>query len=346
MIGSAFLRNGVDGWKFSSEVALENFIWENLSKLFGVQPLKRQHISNGERCDILASNGKELVIIELKNVEDRYLIQQLTRYYSNLLEENPFPLELDYSKPIRLISVAPSYHRHNLIDRYHSRLEFEFFEFKIDLCDGNHLFQLKRHEETEFTISIPIPYQELDISSSNHILDLPEILIRWLGGSTKDERKIILSLRNKLLSSSPRMKEIVEKRSIKYGSGKTRICAEICFHISSQKPIVFLWLPTPSTYIFHRDARKAKFGRLRIWNDSSQITHLGHIPDGFGQMRTKSEWEQVPNEKCPKYMRNSISGKSHTPIEVEGYMGLHGVSEKPDFWEVLSDMAVKRWLER
>ena len=79
MIGSAFLRNGVDGWKFSSEVALENFIWENLSKLFGVQPLKRQHISNGERCDILASNGKELVIIELKNVEDRYLIQQLTR---------------------------------------------------------------------------------------------------------------------------------------------------------------------------------------------------------------------------------------------------------------------------
>ncbi len=346
MIESASLRNGVDGWKFSSEVALENFIWENLSKLFGVQPLKRQHTSNGERCDILASNGKELVIIELKNVEDRYLIQQLTRYYSNLLEENPFPLEIDYSKPIRLISVAPSYHQHNLIDRHHSKLEFEFFEFNIDLHDGNHLFQLKRHEETEFTISVPISYQELDISSSDHVLDPPELLIRWLGGSTKNEQKVILSIRNKLLSSSPRMKEIVEKRSIKYGSGKTKICAEICFHTSSQKLVVFLWLPTPSTYIFHRDVRKAKFGRLRIWNDTSQITHLGHIPDGFGQMRTKSEWEQVPNEKCPKSMRHSISRKSHTPIEVEGYMGLHGVSEKPDFWEVLSDMAVKRWLER
>jgi RecB family endonuclease NucS len=42
-------------------------------------------------CDILAIDAQhQLHILELKNSEDRYLIQQLTRYYANLQEVKPF----------------------------------------------------------------------------------------------------------------------------------------------------------------------------------------------------------------------------------------------------------------
>ncbi|HEY9815019.1 MAG TPA: endonuclease NucS domain-containing protein, partial [Candidatus Obscuribacterales bacterium] len=97
MISGVALHKTPSGWGFISEAALEKFIWTNLKQLFGVIPLKQQYVSNGEICDILAvDDDKGLVILELKNVEDRYLIQQLTRYYANLLEEKPFSQEVDY----------------------------------------------------------------------------------------------------------------------------------------------------------------------------------------------------------------------------------------------------------
>ncbi|MEB3342565.1 hypothetical protein [Okeania sp.] len=57
-----------------------------MSHLFNLEPLKPQHIMMGEWCDILAilEVGK-LARLELKNTEDRYVVQQLNRYYQNIL---------------------------------------------------------------------------------------------------------------------------------------------------------------------------------------------------------------------------------------------------------------------
>lgn len=108
MISGVALRETSTGWEFASEAALEKFIWGSLPELFGVTPLKQQHIANGEVCDILAvDSAGGLIVLELKNVEDRYLIQQLTRYYANLLAEKPFQAEVNYSRPVRLIAIAP-----------------------------------------------------------------------------------------------------------------------------------------------------------------------------------------------------------------------------------------------
>jgi RecB family endonuclease NucS len=126
------IRKTLSGWVFGSEATLEDFVWINLQKLFDLTPLKRQYQCNNEISDILAvDDRKRLVVLELKNVEDRYLIPQLTRYYANLLVEKPFSQEIDYSLPIRLIAIAPNYHRHNLIDISYSRLKFELFQFSI-----------------------------------------------------------------------------------------------------------------------------------------------------------------------------------------------------------------------
>lgn len=75
-------------WNFVSEDALEAFLWTNLGKLLGLVPLKRQFMVNREICDILAVNSaKQLFILELKNTEDRYVVQQLTRYFDHFSPE-------------------------------------------------------------------------------------------------------------------------------------------------------------------------------------------------------------------------------------------------------------------
>ena len=345
MISGVALHKTLRGWEFVSEAVLEKFIWANLKQLFGVTPLKQQYISNGEICDILAvDNDKGLVILELKNVEDRYLIQQLTRYYVNLLEEKPFSQEVDYSRSARLIAIAPSYHRHNLIDREYSQLDFELLQFSIIRDEESFHFLLQELGQDSNQKKHLIPYQPIEKLAMEGIPEPPELLIKWLGGCTKEEQEGFLNVRSRVLACNRRMKEIVDKRAIQYGSGKTKLCAEICFQQKLQKPVLFLWLPTPNTYLW-RDSKKPMVGRLRVWTNGQTISHVGHIPEGFGKMRTKLEWEQIPPEKRP-HMMESSSSKSRTPVEVEGYLGCRGSLEKPDFWDSLSALAIEKWLEK
>ena len=64
-------------WQFSSELDLEEAVWRNLAALLNVQPLHRQFAISGQFCDLLAVDASnQLVIIELKNTEDRYVVQQ------------------------------------------------------------------------------------------------------------------------------------------------------------------------------------------------------------------------------------------------------------------------------
>ncbi|MBC6435548.1 DUF91 domain-containing protein [Nostoc sp. HG1] len=65
---------------------------------------------NGQICDILAlRENKQLVVLELKNAEDRYIVQQLTRYYDALKEVKPLEDEIDYQQPISLIAIKPNF---------------------------------------------------------------------------------------------------------------------------------------------------------------------------------------------------------------------------------------------
>lgn len=59
MLSGAALRKRGSGWEFASELALEDFVWENLPQLFKLAPLKRQHPAKSEYCDILAVNDNK-----------------------------------------------------------------------------------------------------------------------------------------------------------------------------------------------------------------------------------------------------------------------------------------------
>ena len=345
MISGVALHKTLNEWAFISEVALEKFVWANLKQLLNITPLKKQYISSGEVCDILAvDDNRQLVIVELKNVEDRYLIQQLTRYYANLLQEKPSLQDVDYSRSVRLLAIAPSYHRHNLIDREYSRLNFELLQFSIMRDEEGFHFLLRKLEQDVIHRQCLIPYQPVETPVVEGVPGPPERLIKWLGGCTKEEQEGFLKVRSKVLACNHRMKEIVDQRSIQYGSGKTKLCAEIGFQRKSQKPILFLWLPTPSTYLWSA-SRKPIVGRLRVWTNGQTISHVGHIPKGFGTMKTRLEWEQIPLDKRPR-MVEGVTRKSRTPVEIEGYLRGQDSSEKLDFWDTLSALAVEKWLEK
>lgn len=97
----ALIQRG-DSYQFGNEFELEELVWKQLPALLNLKPFKRQFSIRGQFCDILAiDEQRQLSIIELKNTEDRYVIQQLTRYYDALKHENPFNAEVDLEKPIR-----------------------------------------------------------------------------------------------------------------------------------------------------------------------------------------------------------------------------------------------------
>ncbi len=78
------------GWVFAEEYLLEDFIWKHLESCLNLIPLKRQLNIDGEYCDILAkTRDNQLVVLELKNCEDRYIIHQLTRYHHGLITKQP-----------------------------------------------------------------------------------------------------------------------------------------------------------------------------------------------------------------------------------------------------------------
>ncbi|MBE9018492.1 hypothetical protein C7Y66_18625 [Chroococcidiopsis sp. CCALA 051] len=137
-------------WQFASENNLEDFVWSRLNSLLGLSGLRRQYRVYGDTCDILAlDENSRLVILELKNVEDRYIVQQLTRYYHSLLDEKPFQQQVNYQLPIRLIAVAPSFHYHNWIDKKYHQLSFEFMTFTLSQQQNEVCLQLQNLDTKE-----------------------------------------------------------------------------------------------------------------------------------------------------------------------------------------------------
>lgn len=351
MSHQAALRQTPSGFAFVTEAALEGFIWENLQTLLGLTPLKRQYICKGEVCGILATDEqRRLVILELKNGEDRYIVQQLTRYYANLLEEKPFADKIDYDQAIRLVAIAPTFHRHNLTDHQYSRLDIDLLQLRIRDDGTRPVLQFVDLEGTPLH-TLPLHWEKAPMSSPEDIPEPPDLLQKWLSGCTPAEQKGFLGLRNRLLASSDHMKEQVERGAIFYGTGKSRLCAEIRYERKKQKPILFLWLPTPSSYrrtahLPPEQQKKPSIGRLRCWTNGQTISHVGHVPDGLGRMKTDAEWQEVPPSKRPKGLTWSLSSKSHIPTDTVGYLGTHKQEIQPDYWETLADMAIAAWLER
>ena len=235
-------------WHFSSELELEEVIWRNLPSLLDVEPLRRQFSVKGSVCDLLGvDRAGHLVVIELKNAEDRYLVQQLTRYYDALINENELPFTADTTTP-RLIGIAPSFHTDTLIDCRYSTLNIELLTFRLVASAADITLSLHDIAGTEVSaLSLP---KALSVAQPDiEIPEPPRKLLNWLSHSSAAEYDWVMQMRKQLLNFDSRMKEVVTSTSLFYGRGKTKACCELRKESPSEPRSraisYFLWLPHP-----------------------------------------------------------------------------------------------------
>jgi RecB family endonuclease NucS len=263
-------------WEFINEVAIEDFLWDNLGVLWGLIPLQRQWNINGQICDILAlDQDRSLVILELKNTEDRYILQQLTRYYDVVIQAKPFLDKVDYSKPIRLLAIKPQFHRDNYTDRQYSKLHFEFWQFSISESNKS-LFLELTNDDSQETKQVEIPYQSRE---ENHDLPaLPTALSKVLATCPPEQQAEVLRIREKILTFDKRIQEISTAGNVKYGNGnvkRSKFCAE--FYIDKGEILIFLWLPLKN------GTSEKMLGRARLWTDWQGKTLVeGYVNSGVG----------------------------------------------------------------
>ncbi|OKH38962.1 hypothetical protein NIES2119_07415 [[Phormidium ambiguum] IAM M-71] len=282
MLDLVSLRKTGTSWEFASEAALEDFVCLNLSQLFGLTPLKRQYSVDGQFCDILAlGENQELVVLELKNTEDRYVVQQLTRYYHALREEKAFSEKINDEKPVRLIAVAPSFHRDNFTDRKYHHLSIEFWQFMVLAESEKFYLQLKNMENEQVT-KLEIPFQEKE--TNDDIPEPPRAFLKLLLNCNELEKQEILNIRRKILSFDRRMQEIASTGNIKYGKGE-KLCAELRFDSKTNQPVLFLWL--------HLISQRPSCARAKIWTDWKTISHIGYVKEGLGRVKTLEEWKKT-----------------------------------------------------
>ena len=193
-------------WRFVNESELENFVWDNLQTALGLTPLKRQFSLGGQFIDILAVDEEQnLAVVDLKNTEDRHIVKQLTRYFDLIVSSNELFPEFPNPKRIRLIGILPNIHPlHELDCKYHN-LEFELLEFFVFLENETFFWNLKALDKK---VSIPAWTKKEEL-----IIEPPsQSLIKLINKYCREDNiSNLLYVRELLLSSDPRMKEIQER---------------------------------------------------------------------------------------------------------------------------------------
>lgn len=333
MLSSAALRKTGSGWEFASEEALEDFVEVHLQSLLGLTVIKRQFTVNEQRCDIIAvDENKRLVVLELKNGEDRYVVQQLTRYYDALLEHKPFADRVDYAQPVRLIAIAPKFHRDNFTDRKYHGLFFQFLQFAIVLSEDNLNLQLK-DVDAEHIAQVEITYQQTE--STDNIPNPPREFRNLLKKFIDDEQQVIGRIREKILRFDTRMQEIIGSQSISYGKGKSKLCAQICVDRRAGegyiRPALMLWLPlSPCRDNCNRVGRMALYNRKL--NDALSLSKI----DEYSYLR---HW--------PVGSRYSASDGQVQTWDLKHYVNEIGKQKNESHaLDFLVDLSLEKWRER
>lgn len=237
-----------EAWQFGTESALEEVIWHNLPALLSLKPVSRQFSISGKFCDILAAeHPNRLAIIELKNAEDRYVIQQLTRYYHAIKTADTLPFSAKSDHP-RLLAIAPSFHADTFTDCQYCTLDMELMTFRVKASANKQLTLILSDSGGQDVSVLPLP-KPLQMVPTVQIPDPPRKLLNWLSPVQELEHTWILELRKQLLGADARMRERVEANSIFYEKSKSKPCCELKKIRPSedrgQGINCYLWLPDP-----------------------------------------------------------------------------------------------------
>ena len=220
-----------------------------MPKLLNLKPLHRQFSIDGKFCDLLAvDKADRLVIVELKNVEDRYVVQQLVCYYDAIARAQSLPFEASTTAP-RLLAISPSFYADTLTDCQYCTLPVELFTFSIQSSTSGRFKLVLSDDAGKDVSALALPKSLQANQPGIHIAAPPRKLLNWLSRVHELEHAWILALRQQLLGADARMKEIVEPNRILYGKGKSKPCCELkkirASEYRGEGIDCCLWLPDP-----------------------------------------------------------------------------------------------------
>jgi hypothetical protein len=265
--------------RFQSEEDLEIYIENHFDELFpDLELLQRQFRLHSQRYDLLCrhKNTHQAVLIELKNEEDRSIVWQLIRYRHLILDKRPFPDQIDYSYPIELIAIAPSFNEDSLIDKAACKFEENIKLLKFSFTVEGKVLHLAGRKHI-------IPYSITGLCSeikSNAIPNFTQIyneapaLAKLLQNIPQENRDDFWHLRS-LFLAQPKVKEIVNSLGSRvfYATSNregSKTLAEI--GVSDKQISLFLYLPSRHSGMgaYHVVGNPIKIKRFQIIFDETK----------------------------------------------------------------------------
>jgi hypothetical protein len=339
------LQRSGDRWWFQTEADLEEFLWLRGEEIFGWRWLARQLAIDGQFCDLVAvDRDGALVVLELKNEEEKYIVQQLTRYFHALIEARPFADVVDYSLPIRLLAIAPSFHRHSLTDRLYSILNFEFIQFEIlkqekFFCSFTNIESLY-----QFTDTLGFITRNHLKTIDNEAFSPPLKLRRRMSKLSEHHQSRIFEIRKLILAFDDRIQEFIEPSAIVYGNGKSNRCAELKIN-KANEPYVFLWLPNI------RLSGSRAISRMKITSQDLVTVQQFHQHSirGYAVKNFRGgKWSRELNEKSPKdFVDYFIKHRGwDRPLVEEVYAKIIKNPERANSLDLLIEISLDEWLKR
>lgn len=235
--------------RFSSEKDLEAYIEQNFNLIFpDLTLLARQYTILDRRCDLICckKENSQAVVIELKNQEDRYVVTQLVRYHKSIIISKPFDTIIDYSLPIELVAISPSFHSDNYIDKEYSKLELQtyLYEFDIKYLNTRANFKiLDRYFELNYPILGLVDSYDVRAVDKDFLFSKPGQFYQRLDSECRQD---FLNLHYRLISQAAvKCWTSNNYRCILYGTGTGQNHQKLAeINNGGQNLYLYLWLPT------------------------------------------------------------------------------------------------------
>ncbi|MBD2179020.1 DUF91 domain-containing protein [Pseudanabaena sp. FACHB-1998] len=296
--------------EFETERHLEWFFWYTVLPKIGLKPLKSQHTCREGICDILAKgNQNQLVIVELKNVEDSHVIEQITAYFDALIEEKPFSEQIDYTKSIELYTVCPTYRNRTVTTLKHHKLKFTLFSYAVKSSNQGFIFTLYEWLTNIEIAKIDIPIA-VEIAPTLNLPDPPKAFVNLLGNCSECEKIWAIEIRDQIYQFAQSLNyKIYEKpygKWVRFERNKQNPIAEIGWENKRESLVVYLWLPFMTVNgqcNMRRDSYK-RTAMMRLWIDDGIVRYVGYIEN------QRKSWLVVTDEEIQK-------GKFTKPVKLQ-----------------------------
>lgn len=235
--------------RFQSESDLEDYIEDNFNHIFPEWVIiKRQYTVQLQRCDLLCSTKleRQAVIIELKNEEDRYVVSQLVRYRKAILAEKPFGDKIDYSLPVKLVAISPSFHQDNYTDKEACKFDKDLYFWYFSIENHNNTGKFKLLSKI-YNIPYPVFGLSEKISSSESALEHAFSFAQNFFNKINTNFKGDFWALRALFKAQPKVKEMVNSSYTKilYGTGEGQNHKKLAEITNTARGLcLYLWLPT------------------------------------------------------------------------------------------------------